>query len=438
MSSSKTGSGGDGIVGAMQSMKSIMEGKDSKQGKGSGGGDFPKPPTGFTGIPTVRIRNNKPKNVKSKQKKKTEKELKPQDAVVSELYRNLTNKSKILPPGAPRNLSTMKSGSGMKNSKDGKMKRRGPPSDSSGSSGSSRSSGSSKGSGSSGSSGSSVSSGMSGSSNSSGLSGSSVSSGAFKLRRGLEKKKRNEELMQEKVEMLTRITNLSKNGFSTTKKWTMKDDIDEIRYECYRLQRESNTKKSIKMMRQVLVSITTMVEMGNAYFNPFNLRLDGFSKNMMLSLSDYDDCFDQLHHKYSGRSSVGPEMQIMFTFLSAAVFHHAGNAINQKEEPAKKSSSSPMSSMMGMMGMLGGLGGGVGGSGNTMPKPSNTPTPHFDAAKETSGDEEGEDGSSTEKPKRRKMKGPGMASIPTGMMSSVAPPASSVTSTMPSMKIPTL
>jgi len=77
------------------------------------------------------------------------------------------------------------------------------------------------------------------------------------------------------------------------------------------------------MMRQVLVSVTTMIEMGNSYFNPFNLRLEGFSKNMMLSINDYDDCFDQLHHKYSGRSSMGPEMQIMFTFLSAAVFHHA-------------------------------------------------------------------------------------------------------------------
>lgn len=422
----------------MQSMKSIMD-----KEKGPSGSKFPKPPPTFVGVPTVRIRkksagsrsgkntNNdrENKNLKTQQGGKTGK---LQSSIVSDLYSNLTNTSKILPEGSSNNLNTGKHGK----PKMVKAKKKRPPSESSSSSNSSRSSVSSGSSGS-GSSGSGSSGSGSSGSGSYGISGSSVSSGEFKLRRGLQKKKRQDELMQEKVEMLTRIVNLSKNGFSPTKKWTMKDDIDEIRYECYRLQRESNTKKSIKMMRQVLVSITTMIEMGNAYFNPFNLRLEGFSKNMMLSLSDYDDCFDQLHHKYSGRSSVGPEMQIMFTFLSAAVFHHAGNAINQKEDPKSKVSSSPMSSMMGMMGMLGGLG---GGSGMSSTKSSSSPKPPFSMGSTTDNTppvvEPVSEEETPEKPKRRKMKGPGMASIPTSIIGSLAPPASSVTATMPSMKIP--
>ena len=226
-----------------------------------------------------------------------------------------------------------------------------------------------------------------------------------------EKKKRKEELRHEKVEMLTRIANLAKNGFAATKEWGVRDDIDEIRYECYRMQRESNSKKSIKIMRRVLVTITTLVETGNAYFNPFNLRLEGFSESMMLNLDDYDDCFEQIHHKYSGRSSVGPEMQILFTFMSAAIFHHAGNAIGRprsgdsasgKERRSSSGSPSPMSSVMSMMGML----------SQNKPAPSiPTPVRPADASSDTDHP----------KPKRKTMRGPGATGIPASVLGSTLP-----------------
>ena len=239
-----------------------------------------------------------------------------------------------------------------------------------------------------------------------------------------EKKKRQEELLHEKVELLTRITNLSKNGFTATKQWDVKDDIDEIRYECYRMQRESNSKKSIKIMRRVLVTITTLVETGNAYFNPFNLRLDGFSESMMLNLDDYDDCFEQIHHKYSGRSSVGPEMQILFTFMSAAIFHHAGNAIGGGRgggsSEKKKSSASPMSSVMSMMGML--SNNKNQSSTNNYPIPRTTPPP-TSTAKEDSAEKDSE-----AKPKRKTMRGPGASSIPASIFGN--------SQTTPSMTLP--
>jgi len=164
----------------------------------------------FVGVPTVRIRTKK---------KKTPVKDTP-NVMENEMYSNITNTSKILPKGSSVPLGLSRTNMGMKkNISKNKMNKKKPPSESSMSSTSSRSSGSSM------------------SSRSGSFSSGSVSSGEYKMRRGLEKKKRRDELMQEKVEMITRIVNLSKNGFSTTKKWTMKDDIDEIRYECYRLQR---------------------------------------------------------------------------------------------------------------------------------------------------------------------------------------------------------
>ncbi len=153
-----------------------------------------------------------------------------------------------------------------------------------------------------------------------------------------------EEDMRERMELVTRIRELNNNGFKSTVEYTLDDDLDDIRYECYRLQRDSNAKKSVRMMNKLLISTTTLIELGNQKFNPFNMNLDGFSKSIMMTASDFDDIFDQIHHKYSAKSRVPPEIQLIFAFTSAAIFHHAGNCVKTKsvvkedETPVKQDS----------------------------------------------------------------------------------------------------
>eukprot|EP00752_Nemacystus_decipiens_P017452 g15646.t1 len=142
------------------------------------------------------------------------------------------------------------------------------------------------------------------------------------------RRKRREDVMQEKIEMLSRISKMSKKGFAATKKWGVRDDIDEIRFECYRMTRESNSKRAVKNMQHGLITMATILEFANNVINPFNLRLQGFSRNMMLTVSDYDDSLEAIHHKWSGRTAIGPELTVLFTFATSAVFHHAGNVSN--------------------------------------------------------------------------------------------------------------
>ena len=459
-----------GIVSAMKSMKSIAGENSYKRGQDSMSMSFPRPPIDFVGTmgSTAKTKPGSRKKTVSKvphSKKTTE---------ATKSSKTLTSKTPLPPPPLPspttpalplpptksetnaqlfgtlvNSLKTCKasevqavggrgpgptSSSGKKSKSKGnkkqqqKKKKKGYASSSASSSSSSTVS--------------SVSTTSSNSSNASSGSSQSSSPGRTVLsasseapsaevnsksdKMARERKKRREELLHEKVEMLTRIVNLSKNGFTATKEWDVKDDIDEIRYECYRMQRESNSKKSIKIMRRVLVTITTLVETGNSYFNPFNLRLDGFSESMMLNLDDYDDCFEQIHHKYSGRSSVGPEMQILFTFMSAAIFHHAGNTIGgsgggRDSHTKKKSSASPMSSVMSMMGMLGGQKSSSGVS--NYPIPRTTPPPTHRPAH--SGKEE----PGSDKPKRKTMRGPGASAIPASIFGST-------NTTTPSMTLP--
>lgn len=199
--------------------------------------------------------------------------------------------------------------------------------------------------------------------------GSQLSDGSssYADREKFAKQRRKEEIMQEKIEMLTRISKMSKDGFTATKKWTLKDDIDEIRFECYRMTRENNSKKAVKKMQHILISVATMIEFANGMVNPFNLKLQGFSQNMMLTVSDYDDSLEELHHKWSGRTSFGPEMTIMLTFVSSAIFQHAGNVASapQQQQTSTSQKKAPGKDMSSVLGMF----------SNMMPKPKPSAPP---------------------------------------------------------------
>ena len=180
-------------------------------------------------------------------------------------------------------------------------------------------------------------------------------------------RKRREEIMQEKIEMLSRISKMSKRGFAATKKWGIRDDIDEIRFECYRMTRENNSKRAVKNMQHGLITMATILEFANNVINPFNLKLQGFSRNMMLTVSDYDDSLEAIHHKWSGRTSIGPELTVLFTFATSAVFHHAGNVGNSSGPATSRQPKQPAQKPGGAMG-LGDMSSMLGLFSNLMPK----------------------------------------------------------------------
>lgn len=183
------------------------------------------------------------------------------------------------------------------------------------------------------------------------VSSNSTSSSRKREAKEFNARKRHEEIMQEKFVMLTRISKMSRDGITARKKFSMKDDINDIRFECYRMTREKNSQSAIKTMHMVLITIATIVEKANGAFNPFNLNLNGFSQNMMLSVSDYDDSLEEIHHKWSGKTYMGPEMSIMFTFITSAIFFHVGNGGNSNQNTSNKKSSSmpPMMNLFSSM-----------------------------------------------------------------------------------------
>ena len=222
-------------------------------------------------------------------------------------------------------------------------------------------------------------------------------------RRGATMRRRKDEIMQEKIEMLTRISNMSRMGFTASKKWSMKDDVEEIRFECYRMTREKNSKFAVKYMQQMLITVASIIEFASGLNNPFNMKLQGFSKNLMLTVSaDYDNQLEELHHKWSGRTSLGPEMQILLTFVTSAIYHHAGNSMGSQHEQQTSREAKPTPAAAGGPSMSSVL----GLFSNMMPKTPASSKPV--RPRESSGQSTGQSESTehTEPKKRRPMRGP--------------------------------
>ena len=134
---------------------------------------------------------------------------------------------------------------------------------------------------------------------------------------------------EEKFDLLGRLQYFAEEkGFKPLRVLGPEDDLEDIRYEVFRAQREMTKKRNVKMMQKGLVSVGAGIEFMNAWYNPLKLRLDGFSKSLLLSIKEYDEILEELHWKYCDAVNMPPELKLIMTFSSSIFFFHMSNTAN--------------------------------------------------------------------------------------------------------------
>lgn len=147
---------------------------------------------------------------------------------------------------------------------------------------------------------------------------------------------------EEKLELLGRLQYLTdEKGFKPFRVLGPDDALEDIRYEVFRANREMTKKRNVKMMQKALVTVGAGVEMMNSWYNPLNLRLDGFSKSLLLSIREYDEIFEELHWKYCDSVAMPPEMKLVMTLGSSLWFFHMSNHAAIPATPAATSNPPP-------------------------------------------------------------------------------------------------
>ena len=188
-----------------------------------------------------------------------------------------------------------------------------------------------------------------------------------------------EEMLKEKFKLLRKLEELEQKGVQLTKRYSMDSSYAEMKGEYDTQMEERERHNSMKFQGKMLLACITGLEFLNNKFDPFDLKLDGWSEQVNENINEYDEIFGELHEKYKSKAKMSPELKLLFQLGGSAIMLHMTNTMfksalpgmddimRQNPELMQQFTQAAVSSMSSNMG--GGLGGGGGrgsGFGNFM------------------------------------------------------------------------
>ena len=143
----------------------------------------------------------------------------------------------------------------------------------------------------------------------------------------------NENEKKEKMEYINKLQRLESKGFPVSRRYTMDNTLDEVRDEYNRLLDARNLEASLRFQRQALMGIVTGLEWANGKFDPFDLKLDGWSESVHENVEDFDDIFEELYDKYKEKGKMPPEARLMMTLAGSGFMCHVSNTFLRSRMP---------------------------------------------------------------------------------------------------------
>tara|TARA_B110000495_G_C22871858_1_gene508448 strand:+ start:117 stop:752 length:636 start_codon:yes stop_codon:yes gene_type:complete len=114
------------------------------------------------------------------------------------------------------------------------------------------------------------------------------------------------DIKNEKIDLIYKFKKLEGQGIDTTMHYNMNSGLDEMRNEYIKLRKQREMENSVKFQRKMLMAIITAIEFLNGRFDPFELKLKGWSESVNENLYDYDEIFEEFHEKYGGGTEMAP------------------------------------------------------------------------------------------------------------------------------------
>jgi hypothetical protein len=149
----------------------------------------------------------------------------------------------------------------------------------------------------------------------------------------MEQKLNKEETLREKFKYLRKLEGLEKKGVELSKKYTMESSLQEMIGEYETIMDEKSKQNSVKFQGNMLMAVINGIEFLNGKFDPFDIKLDGWSDQVNENLTDYDDIFSELHEKYKSKASMAPELKLLFQLGGSAMMVHMTNTMFKSAMP---------------------------------------------------------------------------------------------------------
>ena len=142
-----------------------------------------------------------------------------------------------------------------------------------------------------------------------------------------------DEILREKFSYLRKLEAMEKAGIKLTKRYSMECSLAEMKGEYEMIKNEKEKRSSVKFQGKMLMAAVSALEFLNSKFDPFDLKLDGWSEAINENLDEYDDVFGELHEKYSGKAKIAPELKLLFMLGGSAAMLHMTNTMFKSSMP---------------------------------------------------------------------------------------------------------
>ena len=165
-----------------------------------------------------------------------------------------------------------------------------------------------------------------------------------------------------------------------------------MRTEYRKITRDAEVNSSLKFSKRMLMACVSGLEFLNKRYDPVGVELNGWSENVMENVGDgdYDNVFERLHDKYSGKVNTPPELELMLSLAGSAIMFHMTSTMFKQLPNMNDSSKQNPEMMQNLMKSMSNTMNNQQSSEPAQPSTSQQAGPSYD----TSG--------------RREMKGPSM------------------------------
>jgi hypothetical protein len=83
-----------------------------------------------------------------------------------------------------------------------------------------------------------------------------------------------------------------------------------------------------------MIGVVTGMEWLNGRFDPFDIKLDGWSESVHENVEDFDEIFEELYDKYKDRGKMPPELRLMTALAGSGFMCHISNTFLKSRMPS--------------------------------------------------------------------------------------------------------
>jgi hypothetical protein len=135
-------------------------------------------------------------------------------------------------------------------------------------------------------------------------------------------------------DLLSECQNLKeKHGINTPGHFNRKTLPDEVRAFIRRERKRREKVNAEKLGAKILLTTITALEFLNTKFDPFDLKLDGWSESIHENIDDYGEVFGELFEKYKTSTKVPPEVKLIMMIGGSAAMVHLTNTMFKTSIP---------------------------------------------------------------------------------------------------------